>query len=356
MGKLRNMQYKEGKKVRKSIVKNWRNNDSLIFAPSANNPAASTARKEDISRSQINATPAFCILEPLPMVNSSFSLSKVRCELYFTSITTPIVASKNIMPPKGCGTINSDANPIKNISANIRFQKLSLLNLEAIKPVCSVAEFCIFRALFCFCGSVNVAKFSIITYCTYWFKTYNLIISKYYAVLKQIIRNIRAFALCFKEVGRLATPVNNRDRANIREVISKTELQYKIPSGLLSAIAKVESDTREFAVNVNGRAIYANTLAEAITIAKAQINTGKQNIDIGVMQLNYRWHGKQFSSLEEMLTQKKNIAYAAGLLRSLYKQHGNWQTAIRHYHSANLKYSRKYSRKVAMVWLSGNNL
>jgi hypothetical protein len=35
------------------------------------------------------------------------------------------------------------------------------------------------------------------------------------------------------------------------------------------------------------------------------------------MQLNYRWHGSQFSSLEEMLTPKKNIAYAASLLSSL---------------------------------------
>ena len=164
------------------------------------------------------------------------------------------------------------------------------------------------------------------------------------------------FSLCTPVGNTMATPVNNRDREDIKRIIAKIEIQYEIPVGLLGAIAKVESDTREFAVNVNGRAIYANTLAEAITIAKAQINTGRQNIDIGVMQLNWRWHGKQFSSLEEMLAPEKNIAYAAGLLGSLYRQHGNWQTAIRHYHSANLKYSRKYSRKVAMVWLNGSNL
>ena len=69
------------------------------------------------------------------------------------------------------------------------------------------------------------------------------------------------------------------------------------------------------------------------------------------MQLNYRWHGNKFTSIKEMLIPEKNITYAAKLLCSLYKRHGNWHKAVRHYHSAKLEHSRKYSRKVAMVWL-----
>jgi soluble lytic murein transglycosylase-like protein len=171
-------------------------------------------------------------------------------------------------------------------------------------------------------------------------------------LLKGIMHCLVLFFVCLQGVCMAATPVNNRDRDVIKEMISKVEIQYKIPAGLLGAIAKVESGTRKYAVNVNGRAIYAATLVEATTIAKEQISRGKTNIDLGVMQLNYRWHGDQFSSLEEMLIPKKNIAYAGVLLRSLYRQHGDWQKAIRHYHSANLKHSRKYSRKVTMAWLS----
>lgn len=158
--------------------------------------------------------------------------------------------------------------------------------------------------------------------------------------------------LCTPVSNTMATPVNNRDVADIRALISKAEIKHKIPSGLLGAIAKVESNTSEFAINVGGKATYARTLNEAVTIANTQINAGTQNIDLGVMQLNYRWHEKQFSNLKEMLSPEKNIAYAASLLSSLYKQHGNWQEAIRYYHSANPKYSRKYSRKVTMAWLS----
>ena len=160
------------------------------------------------------------------------------------------------------------------------------------------------------------------------------------------------FILCLQGVCMAATAVNNRNIEDIKSIIAKAEIQNKIPKGLLAAIAKVESGHREYAINVGGRSIYADSLANALSIAKSKINSGVTNIDLGMMQLNYHWHGNQFSSLGEMLTPENNISYAARLLRSLYEQHGNWQKAIRHYHSANLEHSRKYSRKVAMIWLA----
>jgi soluble lytic murein transglycosylase-like protein len=279
-------------------------------------------------------------------------LSKVIYELCFTSAIAPINDNQNITLPNGCGIVNPDANPIKNIKANTRFQKLSLLSLEAIKPVCSVATLCISRALAALRASTNSVKSSISTSLYYCFKTYNFSIANLKWFLKLIMQLLIGLSLCLPISNTMATPVNNRDTRGIRGMITKAEVEYQIPFGLLSAIAKVESNIKEFAVNVGGKATYATSLAEAVSVANAQINVGKQNIDLGVMQLNYRWHGNQFSSLEEMLTPKKNIAYAAGLLSSLYKQHGNWQLAIRHYHSANPKYSSKYSRKVTMAWLS----
>ena len=151
------------------------------------------------------------------------------------------------------------------------------------------------------------------------------------------------FILCLQGVCKAATPVNKRGVEHIKSIIEKAEIQNKIPKGLLAAIAKVESGNKEYAINVGGSSIYASSLAKALSFTKSKINSGVTNIDLGVMQLNYRWHGNQFASLEEMLTPEKNINYAARLLKSLYDQHGNWQNAIRHYHSANLKHSRKYS-------------
>jgi soluble lytic murein transglycosylase-like protein len=168
------------------------------------------------------------------------------------------------------------------------------------------------------------------------------------------MRCLLGFVLCIQASNTMATPVNNCSAGDIKAMIFAAEIQHKIPEGLLAAIAKVESGNRAYAVNLGGRPVYSSSFAQAVSAAKAQIRSGKRNIDLGVMQLNYRWHGKQFSNIEAMLTPKNNINYAAGLLQSLYKQHGNWQKAIRHYHSANLEHSRKYSRKVAVVWLASN--
>ena len=69
------------------------------------------------------------------------------------------------------------------------------------------------------------------------------------------------------------------------------------------------------------------------------------------MQINWRWHGENFNSTSEMLEPKHNIEYAAKFLTRLYQQHGSWPKAVRHYHSANPEYHRKYSRKVIVAWL-----
>jgi len=191
------MQYKEGKSVRKSIVKNWQNSDSLIFTPSVNNPDASVAERDDIRKSQIKATPDFRILIPWLVVNSNFSLSKVRWELCFVNTTALINANQNIILPKGCGIINPEDNPINRITANMRFQKLSLLSLEAIKPVCVVTEFCSSIVLLCFSVVQNVVKSSMKTYYDYWFKSYNFIISKLHHVLKSIMQVIVVFFTMF---------------------------------------------------------------------------------------------------------------------------------------------------------------
>lgn len=242
----------------------------------------------------------------------------------------------------------SNSQPLQNTAAmnictgtrnrNTRFQNLFLVSQRG-----------------CLAGAaVFLVKSSMRTCCNYWLKTYSFIISKLHHVLKAIMQAMVVFLLYMQGTCNAATPVNKRGADHIKSIIAKAEIQNKIPKGLLAAIAKVESGNREYAINVGGRSIYASSLAKALSFAQRKINSGVTNIDLGVMQLNYRWHRNQFASLEEMFTPEKNINYAAKLLKSLYSQHGNWQKAIRHYHSANVKHSSKYSRKVSMVWLSNN--
>ena len=249
---------------------------------------------------------------------------------------------------------NAKVNPALIPNQKKRFQKMVFDNHLVFLVFAGLTDR--FLGEFCSLGIFlqNVAKSSISTCSNYWFKTYSFIISKSHHALKAIMQVMVVFLLCLQGVCNAATPVNNRDIEDINSLIAKAEIQNKIPKGLLAAIAKVESGHREYAINVGGRSVYAGSFAKALSIAKSKIDAGITNIDLGVMQLNYRWHGDQFANLDEMLTPKKNINYAAKLLQSIYSQYGNWQKAIRHYHSANLKHSRKYSRKVSMVWLASN--
>ena len=45
---------------------------------------------------------------------------------------------------------------------------------------------------------------------------------------------------------------------------------------------------------------------------------------------------------------------AASLISGLYKDHGSWQAAVRHYHSYEPKFYMKYSKKIALAWLQEN--
>jgi soluble lytic murein transglycosylase-like protein len=142
----------------------------------------------------------------------------------------------------------------------------------------------------------------------------------------------------------------------LKKYIAAVEQKNRIPIGLLSAIAGVESDFNPYAVNIAGKTVIASNQEEAAKTIKNALNSGITNIDIGIAQINYRWHGDNFKNIEEMINPVTNIEYAAKLLSSLFKQHGTWHKALRYYHSATPYHHRKYSRKVVIAWLGNSQL
>jgi hypothetical protein len=141
------------------------------------------------------------------------------------------------------------------------------------------------------------------------------------------------------------------DMDEIISLINAAEVKYQIPEGLLASIAKVESGFTPYALNIEGKTLMLASLDEAKEKIDEAIESGVTNFDVGIMQLNYRWHGKQFVAPEKMLEPKANIEYAARLLQNLYRQHGNWCKAVRYYHSGTPLHHKKYSRKVIMAWI-----
>ena len=71
------------------------------------------------------------------------------------------------------------------------------------------------------------------------------------------------------------------------------------------------------------------------------------SVDIGMMQINWKFHGRHFESPEQLLDPKTNVEYAAKYLRKLINQHGNEQQAVAFYHSNTLAYQAQY---LALFW------
>ena len=183
-------------------------------------------------------------------------------------------------------------------------------------------------------------------------KSYVNIVPEYILSYKKIVQFAMLCTLGFSPCAVFADENGGEySKKDVANLISQEERKQLNPTGLLAAIAKIESSTRTLAVNIKGKSIIASSVNDAKSIIQQKLEEGVTNIDIGVMQLNYRWHGKKFVDLDAMLDPRKNIAYAAKMLKSLKDQYGDWQSAIRYYHSYTPVYNMAYSRKVTLCWL-----
>lgn len=68
-------------------------------------------------------------------------------------------------------------------------------------------------------------------------------------------------------------------------------------------------------INVAGKGYWFNTKSEAIEAIKLAVRSGIQNIDIGMMQISWKWHGHRFKNYGEALDPKKNLEVAATILK-----------------------------------------
>ena len=184
------------------------------------------------------------------------------------------------------------------------------------------------------------------------FRLYNFIVSEFLMFCKGIKFTCMGFLvlLCAHYANADETelmPLKNE----LKRLIAEQEKRNNIPSGLLLAIATVESGSKPYALNIQGKSVIAMNKRQAASLIHEALANGITNIDVGVMQLNVKWHRENFGSIEEMLEPKKNIEYAASFLLTLYKKYGNWHRAVRFYHSSRAEYYRKYSRKITLAWL-----
>src|SRR5699024_132920 len=140
----------------------------------------------------------------------------------------------------------------------------------------------------------------------------------------------------------LPLPVRAALPARICEdVATQVASESGVPADVLRALTLTETgrpqdgDLRPWAwaVNAAGQGFWFDDPESALGFVETQIAGGHANVDIGCFQLNYHWHGKNFSSIRDMFDPLRNGRYAARFLTDLYAEMGDWRLAAGAFHS-----------------------
>jgi soluble lytic murein transglycosylase-like protein len=110
-----------------------------------------------------------------------------------------------------------------------------------------------------------------------------------------------------------------------------------VPLNVLYSVGLTETGHRgelgPYDMNVDGREIHSDTLSEAMARFAAVRAQGARFIDVGCMQINFRFHGGRFGSVADMFDPARNVDYAASYLKTLKAETGAWTLAVARYNA-----------------------
>lgn len=123
-----------------------------------------------------------------------------------------------------------------------------------------------------------------------------------------------------------------------------------VPLSVLLAITRSETGRGRkgglhpwpWTVNMEGKGVWFDTEDEARAYVFKHFKRGARSFDVGCFQINYKWHGTAFSSIDEMFDPLANAKYAARFLSELHAEFGDWSKAAGAYHSRTPQYANKY--------------
>lgn len=114
-----------------------------------------------------------------------------------------------------------------------------------------------------------------------------------------------------------------------------------VPLSVLIAITQTETgrsqggETRPWpwTVNMEGQGHWFESRDAALDYVFENYNRGARNFDVGCFQINFRWHGENFESVQDMFDPDLNATYAAKFLSDLFAETGDWSLAAGAFHS-----------------------
>ena len=137
--------------------------------------------------------------------------------------------------------------------------------------------------------------------------------------------------------------------------------EYGIPHSLLYALALTESGkqitpTGEYrpwpwTLNVAGQGYFFESRLTAWQALTAHLTDGKRSIDIGLAQINWRYHQQRLGTPWQALDPYHNLRVGARILHDCYQTRQEWWGSVGCYHApANPQRADRYRSRVLSRW------
>ena len=121
-----------------------------------------------------------------------------------------------------------------------------------------------------------------------------------------------------------------------------------VPLEVLIAVAGAESGYHPWALDIEGRQVFCKSRLEAETVLA---NTSTTNVDIGVMQINWRFWGPRLGVAKtDLLEPRINLLMGARILRDGLSRDGSMWRRISNYHSGDRRERERYNQQVYQAY------
>ncbi|WP_321794647.1 transglycosylase SLT domain-containing protein [Caballeronia sp. J97] len=121
-----------------------------------------------------------------------------------------------------------------------------------------------------------------------------------------------------------------------------TSVDPKILAGIALNESAYNGRAWPWTLNVAGRGFFFRTREDAYRSIRYLIGNGRSDFDIGIMQVNWGYHGKRFASAWDALSPATNIRVAEDILNENYRLTHSAVKAVAYYHSASPAPGREY--------------
>ncbi len=136
---------------------------------------------------------------------------------------------------------------------------------------------------------------------------------------------------------------------------------YGIPVQLFYAVAlaesgkTIESTKRRrpwpWTLNIAGEGRYFRTRWQAWRALDQSLRSGQDSVDIGLMQVNWRFHQDRLGNSWLALEPHTNLTVGAEILKRCYAERRDWWASVGCYHAPSDSHrAKRYRNRVAAHW------